>query len=280
MLLSLNNWNDFQRRVSQDLMIRIPKIFISYAHEDKTFVNRLARELLARHLRVWFDGWEMRVGDSIIQKISQGIEESDYFIIVLSPESVSSQWVQRELSSGLMQQLNNHGVRILPVLFRDCRIPSLLRDSVYADFRTEDKYQDSFKQLVEAIESPIATSSITVQGSDASVNRSPSGGRPGDLPPPEVQESDASLNRSPDQKLLVQLHEFFTTRFDEEELRTFCFERGIDYDNLPGRGKASKARELVAYYERHDRIRELKELARLSRPGVSWDDAADQSTTP
>lgn len=277
MRLSLDNWNDFKKKVSNEL---IPNLFISYAYEDRAFVERLGGDLRVQGLHVWIDLWEMRVGDSIAQKIKQGVEESDYLVIVLSPNSVRSDWVQTEFSSDLTQDLNDRSVKILPVLFRDCNIPPLLLSFHCTDFRREDKYQENFKRLIEAIEPAIATSSITVQGSDASANRSPSGGRPGDLPPPEVQESDAPLNRSPDQKLLIQLREFFTGYFSEEELRTFCFDQEIDYNDLQAEGKANKARELVAYYARRGRIRELKELARLSRPGVSWDDAADQSNTP
>ena len=50
--------------------------------------------------------------------------------------------------------------------------------------------------------------------------------------------------------------------FNDQELRDLCFELGIDYENLPDEGKASKARELVAYCERHGRIAELEATAR------------------
>jgi len=49
--------------------------------------------------------------------------------------------------------------------------------------------------------------------------------------------------------------------FDDQELRDLCFELGIDYENLPGEGKASKARELVSYCERHGRLDELEATA-------------------
>ncbi len=94
--------------------------------------------------------------------------------------------------------------------------------------------------------------------------------------PVTVHEDVASANRAQDRDLLIQLRQFFDTRFSEDELRTVCFDLGIDYDNLAGMGKAGKARELVAYYERNSRIPELLAVARQLRPGVSWPDAADQ----
>ena len=58
---------------------------------------------------------------------------------------------------------------------------------------------------------------------------------------------------------LTELHWELSDSFDLEELRTLCFTLGIDYHNLPGEGKAAKARELVAYCERKGRTLDLLE---------------------
>jgi hypothetical protein len=67
-----------------------------------------------------------------------------------------------------------------------------------------------------------------------------------------------------------RLRQVLAERFSDGELRTLCFDLGIEYDDLPGEGKADKARELVAYLERRDRIPDLKEIGRRVRPDVSW----------
>ncbi len=72
---------------------------------------------------------------------------------------------------------------------------------------------------------------------------------------------------------LIRLHQMLTDRFSEEELRTLCFQLGVDYEVLPGRGKADKARELVQYLERRDRVHELVEIGKGVRPDVPWEDA-------
>lgn len=69
---------------------------------------------------------------------------------------------------------------------------------------------------------------------------------------------------------LTQLRQKLDTHFDEEELRTLCFDLGAQYENLPGRGKANKARELVALFERNERIEELVDYCSKSRPTVTW----------
>ena len=67
---------------------------------------------------------------------------------------------------------------------------------------------------------------------------------------------------------LAELRQTLSQRFSEDELRDLVFDLGLDYDNLPGDGKAGKARELVAYCDRHDLIGKLSETMRRSRPDI------------
>jgi len=75
---------------------------------------------------------------------------------------------------------------------------------------------------------------------------------------------------TPEREHLAKLRQILATRFDEEELRTLCFDLGINYDDLPGQGNANKARELIAYLDRHDRISELVSIGKQLRPDVAW----------
>jgi len=77
------------------------------------------------------------VGDSITGRISEGIGQNDYLIIVLSKASVGSEWVQRELNAALMKELQKRSVVVLPLLLEDCQIPPLIADKKYADFRRD-----------------------------------------------------------------------------------------------------------------------------------------------
>ena len=66
------------------------KVFISYSSSDKNFVEKLSKDLNELGIGVWFDKLEIKVGDSIVEKINKGISENDYLAIVLSPDSVNS----------------------------------------------------------------------------------------------------------------------------------------------------------------------------------------------
>jgi tetratricopeptide (TPR) repeat protein len=70
----------------------------------------------------------------------------------------------------------------------------------------------------------------------------------------------------------THLRQVLTDRFSDDELRTLCFDLGLDYDLLPGEGKGGKARELVRYLERRERLTELFEIGEELRPDIPWKD--------
>ena len=144
--------NDRSRvsEIEKQLNLLAKKVFISYNHADQVFVKKLARDLQKAGLSVWWDEWEVKVGDSIIEKVSNGITTSAHLMVILSPSSVNSSWVQREVSSALMEQLaREKGITILPVLLKDCDIPILLKDIRWADFRKS--YKAGKAELLRAL---------------------------------------------------------------------------------------------------------------------------------
>ena len=111
-------------------------VFISYSHSDEEFVDKFAAHLVKQNTHVWVDTWNLNVGDSILTKVQEAIEESSALLVVLSKASVESEWCKKELNSGLMRELEEKKVIVLPVLIEDCKIPLFLREKMYADFRT------------------------------------------------------------------------------------------------------------------------------------------------
>lgn len=116
------------------------KAFISYSSNDTSFADKLATDLNSLGAKIFYAKWEIKVGDSIVAKINEGLSSHEHLIIILSSSSVKSDWVKRELNSSLMRQLNQKGICIKPVLIEDCEIPPLLADIKYADFRKDYNY--------------------------------------------------------------------------------------------------------------------------------------------
>lgn len=128
-------------------------VFLSYSSPDRRFAERLAGDLVGYGLRVWWDRWEMQVGDSLILKIQEGIQASSWLAVVLSSSSVASNWVKRELASALADEISTDRVRVLPLLVAECDIPPFLRDKLYADFRAS--YEAGLELLLRRLAPPL-----------------------------------------------------------------------------------------------------------------------------
>lgn len=124
-------------------------VFISYSHSDAFIVNKLAAHLVKHNANVWVDTWELNVGDSILNRVQDAIQESSALLVILSKTSVESEWCKKELSAGLMRELDEKRVVVLPVLVEDCEIPLFLREKMYADLRTD--FNQGLHNVLDAI---------------------------------------------------------------------------------------------------------------------------------
>jgi hypothetical protein len=96
----------------------------------------------------------------------------------------------------------------------------------------------------------------------------------GQLPPELFELAGAATDTESNlQRYLSRLLQLLDRRFNDEDLRMFCFYLGVDYDNLPALGKANKARELVQHMYRRGRLPELIRTGQEFRPDVPWEDA-------
>jgi len=112
-------------------------------------VERLSSDLKRKGIKIWLYQNNIKVGDSIIDKIEKGLLEQDFLGIVLSPNSVNSAWVKKELNAGLIREINENFSFILPILIKKCKIPPLISDKKYADFRKN--YEMGFDDLLQVL---------------------------------------------------------------------------------------------------------------------------------
>ena len=125
-------------------------IFISHSSHDKPFVRKLAGALLGEGLPVWLDSWELNLGDSLAERLDQGIGSSSLLIVVVSQKSVASGWVERELRLALEREQKIGRKFVLPLQLDECAPPSFMDERVFADFRHSFSYP--FTGLVSALE--------------------------------------------------------------------------------------------------------------------------------
>lgn len=149
-------------------------VFISHAREDRAAVAKpLAEALVRAGLQVWIDEHEISLGDSLTNKINEGLAHSRYGVVILSPDFLAKEWPRRELAALLAIEFK-HGKRVLPVL-HNLELESILHDFPLMG----DKVCVSTAAGIEAVASEVrrATSFRRDQG-DAAVS--------GILPSPEV----------------------------------------------------------------------------------------------
>ena len=128
----------------------IGTLFVSHASEDKPFIDRLIPILDKYASKVWYDKREILVGDSISEKINEGLSKATALVVVLSSSSVEKQWVIRELGAAINMQASSDSLKVLPVLLEKCDIPPLLRDIKYADFTRS--FETGVNQLISGLQ--------------------------------------------------------------------------------------------------------------------------------
>ena len=121
------------------------QIFISYSRKDLKFVEGLASDLKRAGFEVWYDFLRLRGGERWRIEIQNALKASQCVITVLSPDSVASEWVEREF---LFASSLKRG--IIPLLLRDCELPLNYMDLNYIDVRGEN-YPRNFGKILEVL---------------------------------------------------------------------------------------------------------------------------------
>lgn len=93
-------------------------LFISYSHKDKfDLVIPLVSMLEKRGLRVWFDKFEIKTGDSITDKINEGLIQARFGLIIISPSYIQSNWARQELNAFFKKQITLNKKHVLPIWY-------------------------------------------------------------------------------------------------------------------------------------------------------------------
>lgn len=121
------------------------RVFISYSSKDRPFAQRLESDLQGDGLEVLRDEVFIGPGESIVSKISDAIESSDYLILLVSGHSMQSRWVHKELDLALSLSMDRD-FPIIPVRINKTPVPAKLRDIKYVDF-ADRKYDDGVAEL-------------------------------------------------------------------------------------------------------------------------------------
>jgi hypothetical protein len=132
-----------------------PPIFVSHSNTDHHFCLQLVNDLqraLGDEEAVWYDaGGGLQGGDTWWRKIMQELKARHTFIVVLSPDSVASNWVNTEIDLAWRQKHSQSGKLIIPLLYRQCEIRDDLDLLQIISFLEPTSYEEAFNELLIAL---------------------------------------------------------------------------------------------------------------------------------
>lgn len=123
-------------------------VFISHNYMDKQLARKISNTLNYYGIQTWIDESEIKVGDSLIAKISKGIDNVDYIIALISKYSVESEWVLKELDLAMNKEIEGKKVIVLPILAGKCELPSFLQGKLYVDMSTSKNFSKNLPKLL------------------------------------------------------------------------------------------------------------------------------------
>lgn len=142
-------------------------VFVSYSRQDTDFVRGLVDRLLQSGISVFFDAAEIATGGDLAAALHRAVREAKYVLVVMSPAYFDSQWGQQELALALQEEFSTGRTKVLPLMLRDCEVPVLLRNKLYADFRDPNRFEQSFSLVLRTLRGVPASSIRPKQGNTA-----------------------------------------------------------------------------------------------------------------
>jgi len=121
------------------------QVFISYSRRDIAFIEQLAADLQAAGLDVWYDLSDLEAGERWSKEIEKAIRASEDVIMVLSPDSVASEWVEEEILYA-----RNLKRKIVPLYYKPCDLPLGYHTRHYIDVQGI-KYKRNFGEILQSL---------------------------------------------------------------------------------------------------------------------------------
>jgi hypothetical protein len=123
------------------------EVFISYSPRDAEFARRLASDLRQAGLDVFYD-MAIKPGDSWAEALTSAIEQADFFLVVLSPDYMTSEWARQELAVALASE-SAQSSHVIPLLVRPTAPRGVLATKTYADFTSS--YEEGLHRLLPVL---------------------------------------------------------------------------------------------------------------------------------
>ena len=136
--------------------------FISYSHEDEEFTKRLHADLQDKGVRTWYAPEDLKIGDKSRSIIDKAIRIYDKLLVVLSENSVGSDWVKYEVDKALTREIKAGRTILFPIRLdgspekAEKGWASDMWDERhignFSDWKKHDSYQEAFERLLRDLQ--------------------------------------------------------------------------------------------------------------------------------
>ena len=142
--------------------IQFYSCFISYSSKDEAFAKRLHADLQDKGVRCWFAPEDMKIGDKIRTRIDEVIRIHDKLLLVLSRDSVTSAWVEKEVETAFDKENERKESVLFPIRLDNAVMDSktgwtadIRRSRHIGDFcnwKNHDEYQKGLERLLRDLQ--------------------------------------------------------------------------------------------------------------------------------
>lgn len=108
-------------------------------------------DLRSQGFYVWVDEAEIKLGDTLIEKLRDGLDRFAYVGVVLPNNSVNSHWAKKEIDIAMNKEIEDKRVKVLPLMLEKVDLPYFLKGKLYVDFTSEDKYASGLQMVISRL---------------------------------------------------------------------------------------------------------------------------------
>lgn len=146
----------FEFRTKQPMQLY--SCFVSYSHKDQVFAKKLYDDLQNSGVRCWFAPEDMKIGDRIRLSIDEKIRDYDKLLLILSKNSINSQWVEQEVETALRKERKENATVLFPIrldneaMNSETGWPALVKDTRnigdFCHWKKHGSYKKAFDRLL------------------------------------------------------------------------------------------------------------------------------------
>ncbi len=146
----------------------IVDVFLCHNGADKDWVRRLGEQIesetfdgnsTGRPLRVFFDEWDIDVGQNVPLRLNMALTASRYVAVIISPEMLAAPWPTLEWTHLVAEDPTNRKGRVIPIFLRDysftkethAELPAPFKALNWIDFRSQNEFKRSFQKLIRKV---------------------------------------------------------------------------------------------------------------------------------